>query len=117
MKKAHELRQIVNRRTMTSEQGVLEMNVHAAVAVFYIEYDRVPADLTPAPDDAQSAIACGHHSGQVHCADFEVARHGDRFLPDRRVQNPLNNYLLTGFYKCAVCVGVAFAYSLRQFCG
>src|SRR5207245_10564989 len=76
MKKAHELRQIVNRRTMTSEQGVLEMNVHAAVAVFYIEYDRVPADLTPAPDDAQSAIACGHHSGQVHCADFEVARHG-----------------------------------------
>src|SRR5437870_11013499 len=80
MKKAHELRQIVNRRTMTSEQGVLEMNVHAAVAVFYIEYDRVPADLTPAPDDAQSAIACGHHSGQVHCADFEVARHGDRFL-------------------------------------
>src|SRR5438552_1448121 len=109
MKKAHELRQIVNRRTMTSEQGVLEMNVHAAVAVFYIEYDRVPADLTPAPDDAQSAIACGHHSGQVHCADFEVTRHWDRFLHDWRVQNPWNNYLLPGFLGCAVRICVGFA--------
>src|SRR5207248_10003584 len=109
MKKAHELRQIVNRRTMTCEQGVLEMNVHAAVAVFYIEYDRIPADLAPPPDDAKPAIACCHHSGQVHCADFEVPRHGDRFLHDRRVQDSWNNYLPPGLPECAVLICVGFA--------
>src|SRR5207253_6601340 len=87
----------VNWCMMASEQRVLEMNVHAAVAVFYVENDRVPADLTPAPDDAQSAIACRHDSGQIHCPDFEVTRHWDRFLHDWRVQNPWNNYLLPGF--------------------
>src|SRR5438132_1627432 len=91
------------------EANIVEMNVHAAVAVFYVENDRVPADLTPAPDDAQSAIACRHDSGQIHCPDFEVTRHWDRFLHDWRVQNPWNNYLLPGFQVCAVRICVGFA--------
>src|SRR5580692_10741875 len=47
MQEMGELRQVVNRDMMPASQRVIEWNVDAAVAIFYIEDHRIPAQLTP----------------------------------------------------------------------
>ena len=76
---------------------MLKWDIYSTIRILDIEHNCIPAHLAPASDNAHAAIACRHHSGQVHCPDFEIACHRNRFLYDRRVQDSRNNYLLSGF--------------------
>src|SRR5437660_7002221 len=93
---------------------MIESYVDGPVAVLHIEDHRVAAQLSPATDNTQSAVACGHHPGQIYRPHFEVAAHWNRFLHDRRVQDSRDDYLLSVFQKHRTRLSVRLADSFRQ---
>ena len=67
---------------MAAQQRMVESDGHASVTIFNIENHRVPTEFTPAADNPDSAIACGHDSREVYGTDFEIPLHRNRLLHD-----------------------------------
>src|SRR6202140_4501362 len=80
MQEANELRQVGNIVALSGGQRVVEGDVDDAVAILYVEDDRVAADFAPMADNAHSMIAARHHPCQINRADFEIPCNWDRLL-------------------------------------
>src|ERR1700723_721137 len=63
MQEVDELWKVVDIDLVLAEEGMLEGNVDAAVGIFDIEDDGIAADLAPAADGTESAVAGGHGDG------------------------------------------------------
>src|SRR5215470_9626907 len=83
MQEVSKLRYVADVDVLPAGQGVIERDVHAAIAVLDIEHDSVPANLAPVLNDPYPVVTSRHHAGQVDRADLEILGNRDCLLDDR----------------------------------
>src|SRR5450631_149222 len=110
-----ELGQVGNVVALSAGERVVEGNVDDAIAILYVEHNRVTANIAPMPDNAHSMIAARHHSRQINGADFEIACNWDRFLYNGGFENSGDDDGLSGFQEDPLAIVVGFADGFGQF--
>src|SRR5438477_4209836 len=93
---------------------MIERYIDGPVAILHVEDHCVAAQLSPATDNAQSAVACRHYPRQIHRPHFKVARHWNRPFHDWRVQDSRNDHWLSRLQEDAAWLSIRLADSLRQ---
>src|SRR6266568_7669684 len=115
VQEADEFRQVGDVVLLAGGEWMIEGNVDDAVAVLDIKHHGVAADFAPATNNAQAAIATGHHAGQVDGAYFEVLGNGYGFLYNRRVQNSGDDQLFARMEEGSLAAVVGLADGIAEF--
>ena len=98
------------------QQGMVERDGYASIAVLDIKDDSVSAYFTPVFDDANSVIAGGHDAGQIDCTHFKshAATGTDFSTIGRHGQQSGNDHRLAGLEECTFEISIGCSESPRS---